>query len=148
MPAGAIVAGGAVRDYLLGVNPKDIDVFVNVDRFTNPEGFETLGSDKDAEYDAMSEIALVTRGVIAGYQVDLVGVMFADAHDMIKCFDFGVTRCWYDGEIHDTPEAAADRANKTVTLFLDDRLERSRARFARFNERMGGDWRLIDDFQV
>src|SRR3546814_3197398 len=68
--------------------------------------------------------------------------------DMVERFDFGVARCWYDGEIHDTPEAATDRANKTVTLFLDDRLERSRARFARFNERMGGDWRLIDDFQV
>src|SRR3546814_13247052 len=95
----------------------------------------------------MNEIAVVTRGVIAGYQVDLIGVTFADTRDMVERFDFGVARCWYDGEIHDTPEAATDRANKTVTLFLDDRLERSRARFARFNERMGGDWRLIDDFQ-
>lgn len=25
-PSGAIVAGGAVRDYLLGAEPKDIDV--------------------------------------------------------------------------------------------------------------------------
>src|SRR3546814_17583635 len=77
----------------------------------------------------------------------LIGVTFADTRDMVERFDFGVARCWYDGEIHDTPEAATDRANKTVTLFLDDRLERSRARFARFNERLGGDWRLIDDFQ-
>src|SRR3546814_5314777 len=102
---------------------KDIDVFINVDGFTNPGGFETLGSGKAAEYDAMNEIAVVTRGVIAGYQVDLIGVTFADTRDMVERFDFGVARCWYDGEIHDTPEAATDRANKTVTLFLDDRLE-------------------------
>src|SRR3546814_6179298 len=55
---------------------KDIDVFINVDGFTNPGGFETLGSGKAAEYDAMNEIAVVTRGVIAGYQVDLIGVTF------------------------------------------------------------------------
>src|SRR3546814_2704179 len=59
---------------------------------------------KAAEYDAMNEIAVVTRGVIAGYQVDLIGVTFADTRDMVERFDFGVARCWYDGEIHDTPE--------------------------------------------
>ncbi len=148
LPGGAIVAGGAVRDYLLGVEPKDIDVFIAANKFMNPAGFHELGEDKDAEYGAMSEICVVTRGVVADRQVDLVGVDYPNVSDMIERFDFGVARCWYDGELHDTPEAAADRANKTVTLFLDDRLERSRARFARFNERMGGDWRLIDDFQV
>src|SRR3546814_1344695 len=74
----------AFRDYLLRWNPKDIDVFINVDGFTNPGGFETLGSGKAAEYDAMNEIAVVTRGVIAGYQVDLIGVTFADTHDMVE----------------------------------------------------------------
>ena len=29
MPPGSIVAGGAVRDYLLGYEPKDIDVFMS-----------------------------------------------------------------------------------------------------------------------
>src|SRR3546814_15884798 len=86
----------------------------------------------------MNEIAVVTRGVIAGYPVDLIGVTFADTRDMVERFDFGVARCWYDGEIHDTPAAATDRAHNTVTLFLDDRLARSRARFRRFNARIGG----------
>lgn len=29
--AGAVVAGGCIRDYLLGVEPKDIDIFVAID---------------------------------------------------------------------------------------------------------------------
>src|SRR3546814_11389249 len=91
---------------------KDIDVIINVDGFTNPGGFETLGSGKAAEYDAMNEIAVVTRGVIAGYQVDLIGVTFADTRDMVERFDLGVARRWYDGEIHEPPEAAPDRANR------------------------------------
>ena len=28
MPPGAVIAGGAVRDFILGVQPKDIDVFM------------------------------------------------------------------------------------------------------------------------
>lgn len=147
LPDGAVIAGGAVRDYLLGVDPKDIDVFIHANEFVHPAGFEGLGDEKSAEYDAMNEISIVVRGNIAGFQVDLVGVTFSP-DEMVERFDFGIARCWYDGEIHDTPEAAADRANKTVTLLLDDRIERSRARFARFNERMGGDWRLIDDVQI
>src|SRR3546814_14233166 len=92
---------------------KDIDVFINVDGFTNPGGFETLGSGKAAEYDAMNEIAVVTRGVIAGYQVDLIGVTFADTRDMVERFDFGVARCWYDGEIRSEERRVGNECVRT-----------------------------------
>lgn len=143
LPAGAIVAGGAVRDHLLGVEPKDIDVFLPVDAWPSNgfSGFQTLGADKDAEYEAMPTIAVVVRGERLGYQVDVVGI-YAERTtpaDIVGTFDFGIARSWFDGErIHDTPEAAQDRAARTVTRLLHDRPERGEARFARFNARMGG----------
>lgn len=155
MPEGAIIAGGAVRDYLLGVQPKDIDVFFCVSKFntkTDWTGFGPLGEDRRAEYEAMNAIQVVQRGVVGGLQVDVVGVSLPQPEGsdpfasnfsgpgVIETFDFGLTRCWFDGELHDTPEAKADREGRTVTLLLHDRPQRAADRFARFNARMGGDW--------
>jgi len=154
-PAGSIVAGGAVRDYLLGVPAKDVDVFLSVTNWPDSglEGFERLGSDRADEYAAMPTICIVQRGRIGGVQVDAVGVFirsdpmgYEDAFTpqaVIETFDFGLTRCWYDGQIHDTPEARADREARAVTLLLGDRPARAEQRFARFNERMGGGWALL-----
>lgn len=162
MPEGAIIAGGAVRDYLLGVQPKDIDVFFCVSKFNTKldwTGYGPLGEDRRAEYDAMNAIQVVQRGMVGGFQVDAVGVSLPQPEGsdhfaphfsgqaVIETFDFGLTRCWFDGELHDTPDARYDREHKTVTLLLTDRMARATDRFTRFNERMGGDWtcRLLRD---
>lgn len=144
---GAIIGGGAVRDYLLGVEPKDIDVFANANDLHVPDNFAPLEGDRREEYDALGFIDVVSRATMAGYQIDLVGINLAcTPRELIETFDFGVSRCAYttSAGIIDTAESLADRSNKTVTLLLDDRLERSRLRFARFNERMGGDWTLVE----
>lgn len=143
MPRGSIIAGGAIRDYLLSVPPKDIDVFcwsaaLGSFDFT---GFEPLGSDRADEYAAMSIIDIVQRTSRYGIQVDLVGIGIPEwsPEAMVQTFDFGITRCWFDGErIHTTPEADHDLENSVVTLLLKDRPERAAVRFARFNENHGG----------
>lgn len=143
MPHGAIIAGGAVRDFFLGVEPKDIDVFcpshvLGAFDFT---GFQSIGGDRADEYAAMSTIDIVQRKQIAGVQVDLVGVGLPDwsPRALVETFDFGITRSWFDGaDIHDTAEAGYDRAVKVVTRLIHDRPDRAEVRFARFNERMGG----------
>jgi hypothetical protein len=141
---GAVVAGGAVRDYFLGVEPKDIDIFLSSDKYTIPEGFEPLGDDRSSEYAALPDIAIVTRGTINGFQVDLVGMANLNAETLLDTFDFGISRSMFaDGVIVDTPEAKFDRDNKVVTMILDDRTERSVKRFERFNERMGGVYDLV-----
>ena len=150
MPTGSVVAGGAVRDYLLGQPPKDIDIFFDVQMHSSKEdwsGFGPLGLDKAAEYDAMNSIAVVQRATFNGLQVDAIGLCLeagpVTGERVVATFDFGLTRCWYDGEIHDTPEAKADREGKTVTLLLHDRPARAADRFVRFNTRMGGEWTFV-----
>lgn len=146
LPAGAIIAGGAVRDHFLGIEPKDIDVFLPSSEYENRPGFEPLGDDRRAEYEALPIIDVVTRGTIAGHQVDFVGVNphcadFASGWSgeaLVRTFDFGISRCWFDGAIHDTPEAKADRETRRVSVLITDRMHRATARFERFNERMGG----------
>lgn len=151
-PPGAVVAGGCIRDYLLREPAKDIDVFMNCTDWPQGcfPGFAPLGEDRNEEYAAMPTIAVVARGVIGGRQIDAVGVILEgdalDGAELMNTFDFAISRCWFDGEIHDTPEAAKDRADGTVTLLLGDRIERSRRRFERFNARNGGGFTLIEAF--
>lgn len=143
MPAGAIVAGGAVRDFMLGVEPKDVDVFCPTEALGGFDftGFEPLGEDRREEYEALSFIDIVQRTRMHGVQVDLVGVYMPGwtPRALVKTFDFGITRSWFDGEaLHDTAEAGYDRSCNIVTLLIPGREERAAARFARFNERHGG----------
>lgn len=148
MPKGSIVAGGAVRDYLLGVEPKDIDVFFSMAEY--PEGgllnFQPiLGDDLALDYTAVPAIDTVQRKVIGGWTVDAIGLVMAEPTPLsiVSEFDFAITRSWFDGTLHDTVEAGNDRAAHTVTRLIDTRPERSRVRFERFNARMGGDWSYV-----
>lgn len=177
MPPGAVIAGGAVRDYLLGVEPKDIDVFCSVHAVTPisyfsgneadvmpdwlPEGYDCRHGlfrvddrhERQEEYTKLNNIAVVSCGTVFEYKVDLIEMNIEAAAfngtDLVADFDFAITRCFYDGtDIFDTIEAAVDRQNKTVTLMIDDRRERSQARFDRFNERRGGGWTYRDELVV
>jgi hypothetical protein len=165
MPSGSIVAGGAVRDYLLGKEPKDIDVFMGAPPVSEGpvEPLDALAAwepydprhglfrienthERYEEYAAVSCILCVSSGTLFGHKVDAVEIEhFQGGPELIKEFDFAITRCWFDGEIRDTPEAKRDRETKTITLLSDARQERSLARFERLNERWGGDWQLVID---
>lgn len=157
MPAGSVIAGGAVRDYLLGIEPKDIDVFTDVAAempvATRRDGdvvavdprFGLYRIDNEherfEEYAALSNIACISSGQLFGRRVDAVVMEgMVSGADLVAGFDFAINRSWFDGEIHDTPEAAQDRATRTVSLLLTDRLERSVMRFARLHARWGGGW--------
>lgn len=154
MPEGAIVAGGAVRDYLLGVEPKDIDVFYPSPAYhawrvkAGTLGFAPLGDDRREEYAALPAIDIVERATFEGVTVDAIGIAVTElsaftALGVVQGFDFGITRCWFDANgLHVTDEARNDIAGRKVTLLLTDRLARSQIRFARFNEKTGGDWVL------
>jgi hypothetical protein len=137
-----------VRDYLLGVEPKDIDIFVCSSDFNPPANFQPLyDAEKREEYEALDNIDIVMRAEIAGFQVDLVGVApFSCGFELVETFDFGISRCFYAGKglAMATPEFCWDRDHQTVTLLLNDRRERAQRRFDRFNERMGGGWTLVE----
>lgn len=142
---GGIIAGGCVRDYLMGVPAKDIDVFVSVHQSTNFNGWEPH---PDAEeYEAGDHVAYVVQREVEGWTVDLIGMdpKVLTGEFVISQFDFGLTRCWYDGEIHDTVEAAHDREKGRITVMINDRPDRLLKRFERFNARNGGTWSLWEN---
>ncbi len=163
MPEGSVIAGGAVRDYLLGFEPKDIDVFTGFPVGGNPSDYLDFKPndpryglfrienehERFEEYAAVSNILCVSSGTLLGVKVDAILIEnFKSGAELIEGFDFGITRCWYDGEIHDTPEAQRDRESLTVTLLSDEREMRSLARFERLNARWGGAWILARDAQA
>lgn len=160
MPVGSVIAGGAVRDYLLGIKPKDIDVFSDITAeraapseqehgivYSDPRfGLYRIENEYERfeEYAAVSNIACVSSGQLLGRRVDHVIIEgFTNGEDLVAGFDFGLNRCWFDGEIHDTEQAQHDRESRTATLLLTDRVERSATRFQRLNERWGGGWRYV-----
>ena len=165
MPDGAVIAGGAVRDYLLGFEPKDIDVFMALPPVADPAQMDDVDWDAFAahdprhglmwidnthqrfeEYTAVSNIVCVSSGELLGWPVDAIDLDdFEGGEKLIDQFDFAITRCWFgdDDVIHDTPEAKRDRDNRTITLLSDAREARSLARFERLKERWGGDWKLV-----
>lgn len=143
---GAVVAGGAVRDYLMGVILKDIDIFVST---SSPVDFSFWDPHpKAVEYEAGDHVDAVVQRKFGNWTVDLICVSVADSAEdprpfgqkVIETFDFGVTRSYFDGQLHDTIEAAHDRRKGQVTLMLDDRLARAWDRFDRFNTSHGGGW--------
>ena len=157
-PEGAIVAGGAVRDYLLGLEPKDIDVFISAEVADPPSDDDELFSalvwvrdprfnleridnryERSEEYAALNNIAVVSSGELFGYKVDVIELDNQQTPlEIVSSFDFGINQCWFDTEIHDTAAALLDRQTRTIRLHHFDRLERSKLRFDRLNERHGG----------
>ncbi len=165
MPEGAIIAGGAVRDYLLGVEPKDIDVFMSTEMtLARSDDVEenyafTVANDcrtglhridniceRKEEYEAMTGIDLVSSGEMYGHKVDAVVLdEMGDGLELVNGFDFAINQCWYvAGKEKCTGACIDDIAGKTVTLLSNDRRERSLKRFARFNERHGNAYTFKD----
>lgn len=167
MPDGAVIAGGAVRDYLLGVEPKDIDVFFvwpaveegpvdldvvdwemvslncpRVGLYRIDDYYERL-----EEYAALTNVNVVSSGKMYGFKVDAVELAeMKDGSDLVDGFDFGINQSWYTTEtgIRETQIAGCDRDAQQVSLLSNDRRERSLKRFDRFNERHDGAYTLVD----
>jgi len=143
-----VIAGGAIRDFIMGVQPKDIDVFIPSKLF-KASNFEQWEPHPNAvEYEAGDHVDAVLQRKLFGWVVDLILVNLPETEEsfgarVIKSFDFGITRSWFDGELHDTLEACHDREKGRVTLMLEDRLDRAWKRFDRFNAAHGNSWTFV-----
>lgn len=157
-PEGSIIAGGAIRDYILGVEPKDFDVFGSYSTYNQEvEGMEHLTqntNDEHAEeYNAMREIAIVMKGEIEGVKVDYIGHHLEDPVQVIEAFDTGINQVFYaspqegglfpGGMLYKKKAFVEDMTNNTVTVLRGDRIERTKARFERFNAKMNGEYTLV-----
>lgn len=169
----ALIAGGAVRDFFLGFEPKDIDVFVNVgtieelldcaETLDNRFTLAPLDPELD-EYETNPDWVNEVSGVLDGgfltglgvwdhFNVQVIGRPMADfrGRNLSQRFDLGITCCWFDGDLNDTVEAYRDRAGRTLTLLRHDtpeHVEASRKRALRFKRRhpeftFGEGWPLL-----
>jgi len=101
-----IIAGGAVRDYLWGKEPKDIDVFVNwsqhglekafgQDLYTDDFNPEYV-NDPDLGFDELGWIDYVGSVEYKGFNVQFVFVKNPIKH--VKTFDLSSSYAIYDGK--------------------------------------------------
>jgi hypothetical protein len=158
---GALIAGGACRDHILGRPVKDIDVFVpsqpNIDvKLAKAFGAFNVSPIIAAEYagaggevEHVYEIQEEDADPFAPHPLEHVPVQVIvlapglDPIERAKCHDFGICQAWYLGSrLFDVTEAFhLDMRNRTFTLVhCEDstQLGRSMRRWARFKERFPG----------
>jgi hypothetical protein len=150
----AIIAGGAIRDYLIGAEPKDIDVFVECNGacdygdIVDPR-FKLLPvpADRDDEYKGQSgRVQFVQEYEFAGHTVQLVYCRLQPftGEALMDDFDFNITKSWFDGALHDTAAAEADRRLSTITVVKRVGMLRTEKRAARFMDRHPGRFTLVE----
>lgn len=159
---GFVVAGGCVRDYALGLEPKDIDLCIPmlpeselaalaemIDELPNwAASFTPVDMSSDSAYTEIDAAKLV--GVIKAtwhfndvdFDVDIISrVGFSSGPlEGVSRFDWGILQCWYDpdtGTIRRSELGQQDYFDRRATLSqdCDGLVERSLQRFAAFDAR-------------
>ena len=155
----AVIAGGAVRDYLLGYEPKDIDVFVDSTRehlaAAKPRleafGFTDITLLTDATTCQYTDWQPDLKGVLdmqfGGRQVQIIARRFSSMAELAGQFDLAICQSiYFPGGIFSTPEAKADRQNKTLTRTrygTDEAYSATMERVERFKAKYEG-FRFVD----
>jgi len=171
---GAVVAGGCLRDHFLGLEPKDIDVFIPctslehwlevkcglMDKFYNKEqpagGPYLWDLQEGKEYDCTdfdrdkNPLYGVLAGELCGYEVNIIArTNHATPEELVSMFDFGILQSWYDGtKTHYTEAQMVDCLFRRATLMHDKHVQQSINRFLRFNTRNPGVLSLILLFET
>jgi hypothetical protein len=153
-PEYVCVAGGAIRDYLIGKDPKDIDIFVKLpegnfkvaDMLENAQclGWKHVAQAGFGAYNENKHQRLVFKAKVFGRDIDLIFVVpQKTGREIVDTFDFTICQHWYDGEVNSLPEAKYAIQKKLWTpvkgLKLDNIL---REHYNRVNKRHGGIYKL------
>jgi hypothetical protein len=160
---GAIVSGGCIRDWHLGLAPKDIDIFVP--GFTQrhlTDLCDTINDDHLGDlqlqpgcgsYSTMDDpLVGVVEGTLLGYEVNILSNRKHEVSvlELIQGHDFGICQsaCDIDGNFTTTEAFEDDLGNRTATILTLRSYERSLKRFDKFTSRNGTDHlKLVDPFQ-
>lgn len=146
----AFIAGGFVADVLLGLQPKDLDIFT----FQTLDAPDENGSTLDYEEHRAGRIYGVQK--LKGYplEVELIQLhsprstsqYFAE-FDSVKAFAFGIQQAWLsDGAPRMTAEWWRDFNDKTITVCrCRDAVEAMRLhrKHKRLLEKYGSEWKLV-----
>lgn len=159
---GAVVAGGCIRDYLLRLEPKDIDIFVP---HGNRQEFEELIASLNAtgifdltlmdgeayRTDDMLSVVGVAEGEALGFPINIIARIahLSGAWELINSFDFGILQWAFVSTkepLISTTQAFMDIALRNATLAHDRTREQSIERFKRFERRTDARLLLIDPY--
>lgn len=140
----AIVAGGAIRDTLLGKPVKDVDIFMsarNAHRIVSVlKEWYAVGDDSYARNlvnppTGFGQLASAAAGGATGYENNHILQVF-ERHDLelpanlivldvdpvmyvTDGFDFGICKAWYDGNcVHTHKDFGNDVNSRTITMTL------------------------------
>ena len=146
----AVIAGGAVRDVILGYEPKDYDIFIPAEGFKGV--VETLGIDtkshpESKEYQqSIASLKAVRQGEYEGIKFELMKNQLANddnfGKNVISTFDFGICMAYYEGAnlLREADEFISDRDNHRMSLLKlrnIQELPKAVSRFNRLNEKLG-----------
>ena len=167
---GAVVAGGCIRDHFLGLEPKDIDVFIPctslehwldvksglMDKYYRGPNSRLEDMQEGKEYDRTdfdrdkNPLYGVLAGELCGYEVNIIArTNHATPRELVDMFDFGILQCWYDGiKVHYTEAQVFDSFYKRATLTHNKHVQQSINRFLRFNTRNPGVLSLVLPFET
>ena len=110
----AIIAGGAIRDHILGLPVKDIDIFVL--GMSAQSAKQIFGADI-IEYADVEEAKHQYRSQ-NGLTVDLVFSRYNNVQEVLEHFDLGICRVAWDGwDYVLTDDFECDRDNLKLTTF-------------------------------
>lgn len=146
----SVLAGGAVRDYFLGIEPKDYDIVVP---YTSFDGRTKLlmnimkefdigeKKEKGVEYaDSRQQIRGVDGFEFEGKKFDIIVRQLDDDEDfgkrVVETFDYGYNMAYYDGlVIHDDNEKFRyDRDNWTYSLHNLEKISNLPKAIQRYND--------------
>jgi len=145
IPFPLCVAGGAVRDTLLGRTPKDVDVFVFGVRGVDEEVFHGLTLVECPEWHK-SEPFLQATVDVAGVHHQVMAVPDVDdMEDLVDGFDWNVSRFAYDGTAAFLPVSVDDVAEgRDLKLHRVTYPRSTLRRGFRYSERFGMRFRSED----
>ena len=111
-----IIAGGAIRDHVLGLPAKDIDIFVL--GMSARAANETFGAEI-TEYAGVEEAKHHYQPLGNGLpDIDLVFSQYTNVRDVLADFDLGICRVAWDGwDFVITDDFARDLHERTITVF-------------------------------
>jgi hypothetical protein len=110
----AVIAGGALRDHILGLPVKDVDIFI---LGMSAQAAKEIFNADTVEYAGVEEAKhqYVTED---GLTVDLVFSRFDNVQEVLAHFDLGICRVAWDGNtVLATEEFRNDLDTKTATQF-------------------------------
>lgn len=148
--APAVIAGGCIRDYMLGLPPKDIDVFVEGEvnhlMGNNPEGFELdrLMPAREEYRGNLNNILFIQDYKYRDTAINIINID-AMVYGVLDNFDSNINKGMYDGmNLEISADMGKDLENREVTIVRQghNSMQRAQRLVQKVHAAGERDWRI------